>query len=162
MPKISVIMGVYNTGNLAVLRKSIGSILNQSFRDFEFIICDDGSTDDTYRLLQTFASQDERIILIQNKKNLGIAATSNRCLKLAKGKYIAKQDADDYSLEDRLEKQICFLESHREYSFVSSNVSYFDEDGVWGRYLLKEYPQKRIFCLKCHSCKVVLCLEKNA
>lgn len=145
MPKISVIMGVYNTSNEEVLKYSIESVINQTFSDFEFIICDDGSLDKTFEILQDIEKTDQRIKLIKNKKNIGLAATLNRCLKIATGEYIARQDADDFSCLNRFERQIDFLEENEEYSFVGSCVSYFDENGEWGEYILNEFPQKEDF-----------------
>ena len=145
MLKISVIMGVYNTCNADMLNCSINSILTQTESNFEFIICDDGSTDGTYELLTEICKKDNRIILLRNKANMGLAATLNCCIDVAGGEYIAKQDADDYSVSDRIEKQVCFLEGHEEYAFVGSNIALFDDHGQWGEYRLKEFPEKKDF-----------------
>lgn len=145
MSAISVIMGVYNTCNELMLRCSIESILHQSMEDLEFIICDDGSTDGTYELLSIIAKSDKRIRLIKNDKNMGLAATLNRCIDLSHGQYIARQDADDYSVSDRFKKQIDFLINNKSYDLVGSNVAYFDDNGVWGEYRLKAFPEKADF-----------------
>lgn len=144
-PKISVIMGIYNTNDKDMLTKSIGSILNQSYRDFEFIICDDGSTDGTMDLLRKEFSFDSRIKLIRNENNKGLAFTLNVCLESAQGDYIARMDADDYSFPNRFEEQINFLENNKEFSMVGSNVKLFDDQGEWGERLTKEFPTKESF-----------------
>ena len=95
-PSLSVIMGVYN--GQPFLSKAIESILNQTFTDFEFIICDDCSTDDSAKILREFAAKDSRIRLLQNKQNKGLAATLNNCLNIARGTFIARMDCDDISL----------------------------------------------------------------
>lgn len=145
MPRLSVIMGVYNTDDRDMLYYSIRSVLGQSFTDFEFIICDDGSTDQTFARLQELAVHDCRIRLLRNECNLGLAATLNRCLKEAKGDYIARQDADDFSVPNRFIEQVAFLDNNSGAAFVGSSVALFDENGVWGQYKLKEFPNKEDF-----------------
>lgn len=142
---VSVIMGVYNIENLCVFNKAVDSILNQTLSDFELIICDDGSSDNTYNILCDYEKKDYRIKVIQNKQNSGLAYSLNECLNIASGKYIARQDADDISKLNRLERQINFLEKNRDVGFVGSNVNLFDESGVWGKRILPEYPQKEDF-----------------
>jgi glycosyltransferase involved in cell wall biosynthesis len=101
-PLVSVIMPVYN--NYAYLRESIQSILNQTFEDFEFIILDDCSTEPIREVIGAFA--DPRIVLVRNERNIGCTRSLNRCLDIARGRYIARQDGDDVSLPTRLQKQI--------------------------------------------------------
>ena len=105
LPKISVIMSVYN--GMPFLKDAVESILNQTYKNFEFIIIDDASTDGSLKYLKSL--KDRRIKLINNSKNLGLAASLNKGLKVAKGNYIARMDADDISLPKRFEKQIEFL-----------------------------------------------------
>lgn len=124
MPKVSVIMGVFNASSH--LDDSIQSIINQTFTDWEFIICDDGSKDDTYNKLLSWKKKDDRIIPIKNKKNLGLAATLNKCIEYSKGEYIARMDDDDISYPDRLQKQVDFLDKNRDYAFVSSLCDIYD------------------------------------
>lgn len=145
MPKVSIIMGVYNCKNFALLRKSVDSILNQTFRDYEFIICDDGSTNDTLKELHDIAQQDDRIRIVSYKKNRGLNHALNMCLTDASGEYIARQDDDDISKPNRLEKQVEFLDVHPEYSMVGTCADVFDDKGVWGEYKLPEMPQKSDF-----------------
>jgi len=134
MPKVSVIMGVYNGANRVKL--AIDSILNQTFKDFEFIICDDGSYDNTFDVLESIAIKDNRIKLIKNNKNLGLAITLNNCLNIASGVYIARMDDDDISLPERLEKQVEFLDSHPEYAFVGTSRNLYDNNGIWGKSII--------------------------
>jgi len=132
MPKISIITGAFNIGNCYSFDKSIKSILEQSFTDFEFIICDDGSTDNTYELLKAFSETNERIKLLRNEENLGLAATLNKCIEAAAGEYIARHDCDDYSAPDRLEKQLRYMEEHPDVAVLGTFAYLFDETGVWG------------------------------
>lgn len=126
-PKVSVVMAVYNGERF--VREAVESILNQTFTDFEFIIIDDGSTDDTWRILTEYAAQDSRIILIRNEKNQGIASSVNRGLARARGKYIARMDADDVTVPERLARQVQFLENHQEIGMVGSNMFFIDSFG---------------------------------
>ena len=108
MPKISVIMPVYNAGKF--VSEAILSILNQTFVDFEFIVVDDGSTDNSWDVIQTFS--DDRMITIRNGKNIGNCKSRNFGISKSKGKYVAVMDADDIALPDRLWKQYNYMESN--------------------------------------------------
>ncbi len=110
-------MPVYNGEKY--LKEAIESILNQTFRDFELIIINDGSTDGSRQTLQKY--QDSRIRLY-NQKNQGIIATLNRGISLSRGKYIARMDQDDYSEPERLEKQIAFLEQHQDIGVLGTTA----------------------------------------
>lgn len=142
MPKVSIIMGIYNTNNETMVKEAIDSILNQTYKDYEFIICDDGSTDGTYELIKKLTMNDDRVVLIKNEKNMGLAYTLNHCLEVAKGEYIARMDADDISVLDRLEKQVEFLEKNDRYALVGTSSKLFDSKGIWGERCPKETPQK--------------------
>jgi len=132
MPKISVIMGIYNCEKY--INESIDSILNQTLSDWELIMCDDGSKDQTYTIAKYYADKyPEKIKIIKNSKNRGLNYTLNKCLKRASGEYIARQDADDRSKSDRLRIEYEFLESNPEYALVSANMELFDEKGKWGK-----------------------------
>lgn len=133
MPKVSIISGAYNLESCFSFHKSMKSILEQTLEDFEFIICDDGSTDNTWDLLRKYAEQDSRIKLLRNEKNLGLAASLNRCIEIADGEYIARHDLDDYCSRDRLKKQIEHLEQHEEISLLGCASYLFDENGIWGK-----------------------------
>ena len=117
-PTISIIMSVYNTEK-EFLKEAINSILNQTYADFEFIIINDFSNQETLDYLKSF--NDSRIIIINNPTNLGLTKSLNIALKQAKGKYIARMDSDDVSLPTRLEKQYNFMESHPEYAVIGCN-----------------------------------------
>ena len=124
--KISVVMAVFNGG--MYLRDSIQSILDQSLTNFEFIIIDDKSVDDSAKIITSFS--DPRIRHIRNQTNLGLAASLNKGIKLAKGEYIARMDADDISLPNRLEIQANYLDFHPDISVVGSYVQTFNEKGL--------------------------------
>ncbi len=145
MPRVSVIMGIYNSNNEEMVKSAIDSILNQTFKDFEFIICDDGSTDGTYELVKRLTKHDDRVILIQNEKNSGLAYSLNHCLSIAKGEYIARMDADDISLPERLEEEVAFLDNNKEFAIVGCNVKFFNSNGIWGKRCLPEFPEKASF-----------------
>lgn len=133
MPKVSIISGAYNVAGVFSFHKSMQSILTQSFVDFEYIICDDGSTDATWEFLCDYASKDSRIKLIQNEKNMGLAYSLNKCLELASGEYIARHDLDDYSDKERLQKQVLFLDSNKNIALLGTQAYLFDKNGVWGK-----------------------------
>lgn len=109
--RVTVLMPVYNAA--LTLREAIDSVLSQTFRDFEFLIINDGSTDDSAAIVQSYS--DPRINFVQNERNLRLTATLNRGLELARGEYVARMDADDLSLPERLAKQTAFLDAN---SFV--------------------------------------------
>ena len=107
------------------------------------IICDDFSTDATYKIMKSYALKDNRIIILKNERNLGLAASLNKCINISKGEYIARMDDDDISHKDRFEKQVQFLEKNHRYSIVGTSRNTFDNQGVWntfgqGRELTKE------------------------
>lgn len=104
---ISVIMSVYNATDS--LEKSIDSILNQTYEDFEFLICNDGSTDYTSKIVMDYQKKDPRIKLFNNKKNIGLTRSLNYLLMQSSGEFIARQDGDDESLENRFQTQIDML-----------------------------------------------------
>lgn len=145
MPKVSVIMGVYNCKNFKLLEQSVESIINQSFTDFEFIICNDGSTNNTLDILKKIENKDRRIKIISYEQNRGLSYALNECLKIASGKYIARQDDDDISYKNRLEREYIFLENNNEYDIVGTLADVFDDNGIWGEYKNPERPKKRDF-----------------
>lgn len=145
MPAISVLMGTYNEKNRIQAAQAVDSILNQTFTDFEFIICDDGSEAEFFKWLKEYCGKDSRIKLLRNERNCGLAAALNRCLEHAAGTYIARMDADDISKAERLEKQEAFLRLHKEYALAGCNAQLIDERGVWGERRLEEAPRKESF-----------------
>ena len=157
-PKISVIMGIYNCAE--TLQEALDSLYTQTFQGFEIILCDDGSRDETYEIALENQKCHHNIVLLKNEHNMGLNYTLNRCLSVAKGKYIARMDGDDISLSDRFEKEYKFLESHKEYAIVSCPMKYFDEDGVFkvGQ-ISKNVPEKSDFVKGtpfCHAPCMVL------
>ncbi|MBE5805380.1 MAG: glycosyltransferase [Clostridiales bacterium] len=146
MPKVSVIMGVYNAGRREnMLNDAVESILNQTFTDFEFIICNDGSNDNTKEILNRIQLKDKRIIIIENEVNKGLTYTLNRCLNECKGEYIARMDDDDISDKDRFKKQVNLLDSNKELGVIGINASLFDDSGIWGEKCYPEYLKKEDF-----------------
>jgi len=111
-PKVSVLMPAYNAEKY--IAESIESILNQTFTDFEFVIINDGSTDNTAEIVEKYAVQDKRIKFVNNKKNQGLIAVLNQGLDLCAGEYIARFDSDDISRPTRLEKQVAYMDAHPE------------------------------------------------
>lgn len=144
-PKVSVIMGVYKINDENILRKSIDSILNQTFSDFEFIICDDGSDDNTFELVKKICKEDSRVILIKNDKNKGLANVLNRCYKMANGEYIARMDADDESDLKRFERQVDFLDTHYEVDLIACDCNVFDNNGIYSEKCFNEIIDKEDF-----------------
>ncbi len=144
MPIISVLMGIYNE-NKIYASQAIDSILNQTFSDFEFIICDDGSNPAFYRWLYGYCRKDKRIRLLRSSCNQGLAAALNNGLKCAEGKYVARMDADDISARERLARQYDFLEAHPEYALTGCSVRMTGKRGIWGMRIMEEIPTKESF-----------------
>ncbi len=136
MPEVSVIMPVYN--GQAFLRPAVESVLKQTYTSFEFIIVDDGSTDNTPAILDTF--RDERIMRLRNRHNLSRPVARNLGLRFAEGKYIALMDADDISLPDRITKQLAYLDSHPEVGVVGTQAINIDSAGKTLEFLNWQYP----------------------
>ena len=124
-PKISVVMSVYNAEKY--IKEAIQSILNQTYQDFEFIIVNDGSTDNTLYVMEEV--KDHRIKIINNPENIGLTRSLNKGIAASKGEYIARMDADDVSLPLRFETQIKFLSKNPEYALVGSSFYQIDEAG---------------------------------
>lgn len=133
-PKISVLMSAYNSEKY--ISESIESILNQTFKDFEFIIINDGSSDNTAKIIQKYAEKDERIRFINSKQNQGIIAALNPGFSMCRGEYIARMDSDDISLPKRFEKQIEYMDKHSECGVLGTSIIIFDKENS------KEYIQK--------------------
>lgn len=145
MPEVSVIMSVYNMAGRPVLQAAVNSIKNQTYKDWELILCDDGSTDHTLQVLRQISKGDQRIQVIHYNRNRGAGFARNACIRAAGGKYIAVMDADDLSEPYRLERQAAFLDKHTEYALVGCNVRLIDEGGVWGERILEQKPVKQSF-----------------
>lgn len=118
---VSIIMGIYNCEPF--LSRAIDSIIGQAYENWELIMCDDGSSDRTYEVAQEYAEKyPGKIILIKNRVNQGLNITLNNCLRKARGEFVARQDADDYSYPTRFEKQVQYLRERPEVSFVSAGM----------------------------------------
>ena len=152
--RISVLMGIYNCAS--TLPEAIDSILSQTFTDWELIMCDDGSTDETYMVADSYRCRfPEKIVLLQNERNMGLNYTLNCCLEHAKGEYIARMDGDDISLPQRFEQELAVLENEPNIDVVSCPMIYFDEHGDYavGR-IESEYPKADMMVhgpVHCHA-----------
>jgi glycosyltransferase involved in cell wall biosynthesis len=133
--KITVLMPCYNAAEY--IEDAIRSVLTQSFREFEFLIINDGSTDNTSELIRSF--NDERIVYIEQEQR-GVAAALNKGLKHARANYIARFDADDICFSDRLEKQYRFMTSNPDCIVVGSAADYIDDSG---NYIFTHFPQAK-------------------
>lgn len=161
MCKISVIMGIYNCAD--TLPDAINSILNQTYTDWELILCDDGSTDETYAVAREYQKQwPGKIKLIQNETNFGLNATLNHCLQMAEGKYIARMDADDLCSPERFAAELAVLENEPEVAIVSTDMEFFDETGVWGVIRHPEYPDRKDFLAGSPFCHAACMMRKEA
>lgn len=123
--KVSIVMAVYNGAE--VIRTTIDSVLHQTFKDFEFIIVDDCSRDDTVKIIESY--REPRIILLKNSANAGQTKSLNTGLKAARGEYIARTDAGDISFPQRLEKQVAFLDKHPEVAVLGTSAIRYNEEG---------------------------------
>jgi glycosyltransferase involved in cell wall biosynthesis len=124
-PRVSIVMSVYNTDRF--LPQALDSILQQTYPDFELIIVDDGSTDASRQIIDRYARQDLRIRTLYSSRNMGLTRSLNKGIKVAEGEFIARQDADDISHPDRLEKQVAYLDAHPKVGLLGTN--YFLIDG---------------------------------
>ena len=125
-PEISVLLPVYNAEKY--LGETLQSLLNQTFKNFEIVLMDDGSTDRSVEIAEKF--QDPRIKIYRNPENLGLVATLNRGLELSTGEFIARIDADDIALPERLEKQLSFMKTHPDCILLASDRALIDENGI--------------------------------
>jgi len=137
-PLVSVVMPAYNAEKY--ISEAIESILNQSFKDFEFIIVNDASTDGTSSIIKKYAELDNRIIILNNEKNLNIAKSRNKGVEKATGKYIVTMDSDDRALPNRLQEQYDYLNLHKDVSISIGNINVMDENGVFQ--YTREYPKE--------------------
>ena len=136
-------MGVYN--GATTLERAVTSIVSQSYEEWEMIICDDASTDNSYEIACRCAEKDARITVLRNEYNLGCNIVLNRCIEQARGKYIAIMDCDDISLPYRLEKEVNILEQNPQYAIVGTAIIHFNEKGDFMTFRHKERPQPKDF-----------------
>lgn len=154
-------MGIFNCS--PTLAEAIDSIFAQSFTDWELIMCDDGSSDDTYQIALKYKEQfPDKIKLLKHENNQGLNITLNDCLAEATGDFIARMDGDDISLPTRLEKEIAFLQDNPEISIVSCPMIYFDENGDWGHGSCVAFPQPIDFVKCTPFCHAPCMVRKEA
>ena len=125
-PLVSVIMPVYNAGRF--LAAAVESILQQTYPNFELIIVDDASTDNSWKIIQKYARKDRRIRAFRNRQNLGVSATANFAISKARGDFIARMDADDVAFPGRLEEQLGFLQKNPQVVAVGGQCLVIDEE----------------------------------
>ncbi len=160
-PHISVIMGIYNCAE--TLPEALDSLLAQTLQDFEVILCDDGSTDDTYQVATQYQkAHPEKFVLLKNQKNEGLNHTLNVCLKAAKGKYIARMDGDDRCRPDRFEEELKALADDPSIAIVSSDMCHFDETGTWGMISHPTDPEPKDFLHGTPFCHAPCMVRKEA
>jgi len=160
MPTVSVVMSVFNAQNY--LADAIESILNQTYKDFEFIIINDGSTDKSLKIIEDYAKKDDRIIFI-SRENRGLIESLNEGIRISKGKYIARMDADDISLSQRFEKQIGFMENNPDVGILGSSVITFGKDlkeRVWRLETRNDVLKAELLFSSCFAHPTVL-IRKN-
>ena len=161
MARVSVLMGIYNCA--PYLQEALDSLYAQTYKDITIILCDDGSTDETYAIAHSNAKSHNNIILIRNERNMGLNYTLNRCLEYANSEYCARMDGDDISMPTRIEKEVAFLDAHPEYAIVSTPMKYFDEDGVFRTGMVKvQKPSAKDFAKGTPFCHAPCLVRKNA
>ncbi len=128
-PMVSVVMSTYNRGDW--LKDAVDSVLNQTFRDFEFIIIDDGSSDETADYLADLEKKDPRVVVLRNLENKGLVFSLNRGISHARGKYIARMDDDDVCYPERFARQVSFMEKHPEITVLGSRISPLGSEKPW-------------------------------
>ena len=138
-PLISVITGIYNCSG--TLPEAVEAIQKQTVEDWELILCDDGSQDNTFEVASSLAAGEPRIVLLRNEVNLGLNKTLNRCLAIAQGMYIARMDGDDVCPPQRFEKELALYAEHPEAAVVSCAMEVYDEYGVFGVVSHMDAPQ---------------------
>lgn len=159
-PRISVIMGIYNCA--PTLQEALNCLYAQTYQDFEIILCDDGSKDDTYKIAQDNARTHSNIKLIKNPHNMGLNQTLNNCLAIAQGELIARMDGDDTCSPDRFEKEVRVLDAHPELAIVSTDMSFFDEKGIWGQTHVLLQPRSSDFLKQTRFCHAACLVRKEA
>lgn len=158
---VSVIMGIYNCEEF--LEEALNCIVNQTYPDWEVIMCDDGSKDNTIAVAQKFVDKyPNKFRLLKNEQNMGLNFTLNKCLYEAKGDYIARMDGDDLCSPERFQKEIEVLETNPDIAIVSSNMDFFDENGVWGETHAKPYPVNKNFIKATPICHAPCMVRKEA
>ena len=160
-PLVSVIMGVYNCEK--TIGEAIQCILDQTYTNWELILCDDGSQDDTYGVISTIRERfPEKVCVLKNDVNKGLNFTLNRCLKEARGEFIARMDGDDICSRDRFQKEVDLLLEDEAIDIVSTDMDYFDEGGTWGMLRHPTEPSFRDFMKESPFCHAPCMVRKKA
>ena len=157
---ISVLMGIYNCAD--TLEEAVNCIINQTYENWELIMCDDGSIDNTYNEAVRISETDSRIRVIKNDCNRSLAPTLNHCLKYAKGEFIARMDGDDICSPTRFEEELEFLNSHPDISFVSSDMDLFDAEGVFKTIVYQPFPKAKRFIVSSQFCHAGVMIRADA
>ncbi len=144
-PEVSVIMSVYDPAKPRYFKDAVRSIIDQSFTDWEMIICDDGSDKRFAGLFETVAASDDRIRLIKNSSNRGLGYSLNKCIRYSSGDFLARMDADDVCHPERLKEQIRFLKSHEDADWCGTDAFLINDGGTWGVRHMPIAPEKKDF-----------------
>lgn len=154
-------MGIYNCEN--TLQEAVECILKQTYTNWELILCDDGSSDNTCSLAKKFVeAYPAKVKLLRNEINRGLNYTLNRCLREATGEYIARMDADDRCSPERFAIEVQALNEEPEIAIVSTDMEFFDDTGIWGRISHPEYPQCKDFLAGSPFCHAPCMVRKEA
>ncbi len=152
VPIVSVVMSVFNGERF--LRDAVKSILEQSFREFEFIVVDDGSNDASGSILDSYATLDSRVV-VHHQENKGLIESLNYACKRARGKYIARMDADDIAVRDRFLWQVAFLDAHPEVGVLGGAAEFINADGAPLGELSLPTDHRKISAALLHDCVIL-------
>lgn len=144
MARVAVIMGVYNEEKKLI--GAIESVLAQSFQDWILLVCDDGSSDGSRSILEDYKNRySDKIVLFRNERNRGLTYCLNKMIKNTNAEYIARMDADDVSRQDRLHRQVEFLDQNKEYAIVGTSIAKYDENGIFAKTIYPKEPNRKSF-----------------
>lgn len=147
-PKISIIMGIYNPKTKEMIDKCLNSIINQTFVDWECILCDDGTSNNMFDYIIEKYSFDKRFVFIKNERNLGLRVALNNAIKHSKAKYLVRQDIDDYSDINRLSILYKIAIDNPEWDVIGTSMMKFADDKIWGKYTPRVFDIKKKDFLK--------------
>jgi teichuronic acid biosynthesis glycosyltransferase TuaG len=154
---VSIVMPAYNAAK--TIRESVESVLNQTVDDWELLVIDDGSRDNTPQILAEFVKKDDRIVFLTNKENRGVSYTRNKAISLAKGEWIAFLDSDDIWREDKLEKQLALAELHPDMVVCYTASSFINDEGQLYEYIMpaiERLTYKQLLRKNLMSCSSVM------
>lgn len=144
VPKVSVVMPIYNERRVELVRKAVDSVLTQSLKEIELLLINDGSDRFFWEKTVRQLPKEERIRII-SLPHKGLAAALNSGIEVARGSYIARMDGDDLSRPSRLEKEVSFLEQNPDFDWVGCNAVLMDQSGIWGHRKMPEFPKAEDF-----------------